>query len=38
VPSDPAELGRFFLFDDFAHFITILSVVDLIKTARMSGC
>jgi aminodeoxyfutalosine deaminase len=35
VPSDPAELGRFFLFDDFAHFITIyLSVVDLIKTAE----
>jgi aminodeoxyfutalosine deaminase len=35
VPSDPAELGRYFLFDDFAHFITIyLSVVDLIKTAE----
>ena len=35
VPSDPAELGKFFLFDDFAHFITIyLSVVDLIKTAE----
>jgi aminodeoxyfutalosine deaminase len=35
VPSDPAELGRYFFFDDFAHFITIyLSVVDLIKTAE----
>ena len=35
VPSDPDDLARFFIFDDFAHFITIyLSVVDLIKTAE----
>ena len=35
VPSDPNDLARFFVFDDFAHFITIyLSVVDLIKTAE----
>jgi aminodeoxyfutalosine deaminase len=35
VPSDEDELRQFFLFDDFAHFITIyLSVVDLIKTAE----
>ena len=35
VPSAEDELKKFFLFDDFAHFITIyLSVVDLIKTAE----
>jgi aminodeoxyfutalosine deaminase len=35
VPSDPNDLVRFFVFNDFAHFITIyLSVVDLIKTAE----
>ena len=35
VPSDLDDLARFFIFDDFAHFITIyLSVVDLIKTAE----
>ncbi len=35
VPSDLDELKQFFVFDDFAHFITIyLSVVDLIKTAE----
>ena len=35
VPSDPAELARFFVFDDFSHFIRIyLAVVDLIKTAE----
>jgi aminodeoxyfutalosine deaminase len=35
VPSDPEDLVRFFVFNDFAHFITIyLSVVDLIKTAE----
>ena len=35
VPSDPEELARFFVFDDFAHFIrNYLAVVDLIKTAE----
>ena len=35
VPSRPGRAGQFFVFDDFAHFITIyLSVVDLIKTAE----
>ena len=35
VPSDPDDLVRFFVFNDFAHFITIyLSVVDLIRTAE----
>ena len=35
VPSDPDELARFFVFDDFAHFIrNYLLVVDLIKTAE----
>jgi aminodeoxyfutalosine deaminase len=35
VPSDPDELARFFVFDDFAHFIrNYLAVVDLIKTAE----
>lgn len=33
VPSDPEELGRFFEFRDFAHFIEVyLAVVDLIRT------
>ncbi|MGN0065779.1 MAG: adenosine deaminase [Nocardioides sp.] len=33
VPSDPAELRRFFEFTDFAHFIEVyLSVVDLVRT------
>src|SRR4030095_11979815 len=33
VPSDPEELAKFFVFDDFAHFIrNYLAVVDLIKT------
>jgi aminodeoxyfutalosine deaminase len=35
VPADLDQLREFFVFDDFAHFITIyLSVVDLIKTAE----
>ncbi len=35
VPSDPEELARFFVFDDFPHFIrNYLAVVDLIKTAE----
>jgi aminodeoxyfutalosine deaminase len=35
VPSDPAELAQFFVFDDFPHFIrNYLAVVDLIKTAE----
>jgi aminodeoxyfutalosine deaminase len=35
VPSDIAELERFFVFDDFAHFIrNYLAVVALIKTAE----
>ena len=35
VPSDPEELAKFFVFDDFAHFIrNYLAVVDLIKTAE----
>jgi aminodeoxyfutalosine deaminase len=35
VPSDLDELKRFFVFDDFPHFIrNYLSVVDLIKTAE----
>jgi aminodeoxyfutalosine deaminase len=34
VPSDPDELAKFFVFDDFPHFIrNYLAVVDLIKTA-----
>lgn len=33
VPSDPEALTDFFVFDDFAHFISIyLCVVDLIRT------
>ncbi|MCW2810937.1 MAG: adenosine deaminase [Friedmanniella sp.] len=33
VPSDPAALTDFFVFDDFGHFIsTYLSVVDLVRT------
>ena len=33
VPSDPAELSRFFDFRDFAHFIEVfLAVVDLVRT------
>jgi aminodeoxyfutalosine deaminase len=33
VPSDPAELARFYEFRDFAHFIEVyLAVVDLIRT------
>jgi len=33
VPADEAELERFFVFDDFAHFIRIyLSVVELVRT------
>ena len=35
VPSDPEELARFFVFDDFAHFVrNYLSVVALVKTAE----
>jgi aminodeoxyfutalosine deaminase len=35
VPSDLEDLRRFFVFDDFPHFIrNYLSVVDLIKTAE----
>ena len=35
VPSDLDELARFFIFDDFPHFIqNYLAVVDLIKTAE----
>jgi aminodeoxyfutalosine deaminase len=35
VPSDPDELARYFIFDDFPHFIrNYLAVVDLIKTAE----
>ncbi|WP_230973526.1 adenosine deaminase [Aeromicrobium terrae] len=33
VPSDPAELARYFEFTDFGHFIEVyLSVVDLLRT------
>lgn len=33
VPSDPALLGDFFAFRDFAHFIEVyLAVVDLVRT------
>ncbi len=33
VPTDPAELARFFTFTDFAHFIEVyLAVVDLIRS------
>ena len=33
VPSDPDELGAFFTFTDFAHFIEVfLSVVGLVRT------
>ena len=39
VPSDPDELARFFVFDDFPHFIrNYLSVVELIKTAEDVHC
>jgi aminodeoxyfutalosine deaminase len=35
VPTDPEELAKFFVFDDFAHFVqNYLSVVALIKTAE----
>jgi aminodeoxyfutalosine deaminase len=35
VPSDPHELARFFIFEDFPHFVrNYLAVVDLIKTAE----
>src|SRR4029453_17866466 len=35
VPSDPEELARYFIFDDFPHFIrNYLAVADLIKTAE----
>jgi len=35
VPSDPAELAKFFEFRDFAHFIEVyLAVVDLIRTSE----
>jgi aminodeoxyfutalosine deaminase len=35
VPSDPEKLAKFFVFDDFAHFIrNYLAVVALIKTAE----
>jgi aminodeoxyfutalosine deaminase len=35
VPSDLDELARYFVFDDFPHFIrNYLAVVDLIKTAE----
>ena len=35
VPSDPDQLAKFFIFDDFAHFIrNYLDVVGLIKTAE----
>ena len=35
VPSDPDKLAKFFVFDDFAHFIrNYLAVVALIKNAE----
>lgn len=35
VPSDPDQLAKFFVFDDFPHFIrNYLAVVALIKTAE----
>lgn len=35
MPSDPEELARYFIFDDFPHFIrNYLAVADLIKTAE----
>jgi adenosine deaminase/aminodeoxyfutalosine deaminase len=35
VPADPALLADYFVFSDFAHFITVyLSVVDLIRDAE----
>ena len=35
VPSDLDELARYFIFEDFPHFIrNYLAVVDLIKTAE----
>jgi adenosine deaminase len=35
VPSDLNELARYFIFEDFPHFIrNYLAVVDLIKTAE----
>lgn len=39
VPTDPEALADYFTFTDFAHFIEVyLSVVDLIRTPRTSGC
>ena len=33
VPADPDELGRFYRFRDFAHFVDVyLAVVDLVRT------
>src|SRR3954463_12879895 len=35
VPADPDALAEYFVFSDFAHFITVyLSVVDLIRDAE----
>jgi aminodeoxyfutalosine deaminase len=35
VPADEAALARYFVFEDFPHFIrTYLSVVDLVRTAE----
>src|SRR4051794_40482699 len=35
VPADPEALAEYFVFSDFAHFITVyLSVVDLIRDAE----
>ncbi|MFC1429164.1 adenosine deaminase [Streptacidiphilus sp. N1-3] len=35
VPTDPAELAKYFEFTDFAHFIQVyLSVVDLVRDAE----
>jgi aminodeoxyfutalosine deaminase len=35
VPEDPDKLAEYFVFSDFAHFITVyLSVVDLIRDAE----
>src|SRR5690349_21179943 len=35
VPADPEALADYFVFSDFAHFITVyLSVVDLIRDAE----
>lgn len=39
VPGDPEALADYFTFTDFGHFIQVyLSVVDLIRTPRTSGC